>query len=192
MTIKFTARLDFAIQLLAADKNLKCVAASTKSLFTPLYEGGKYSWLKVMDSDGTLVSFRKVHKGDGSAPEKDTYLTLGVVFQSEDATSQVKANPFGKAALTHIPDGIFASLSDGTRRRLDRLIVVFVLPQGTTPDHIRKFNRARKYVMNASKLMPNVVTVQVPRGGSSATIAQQLKTEIRPFLTGAGRPRSEM
>ena len=165
--------------------------ASSNSLYTPLYTSGKYRWMKVMESDGTLVAWRPVNGGDGKEPAQTTNLMFGVVIQSEDATSQVKANPLGKAFLTTIWTGIFVDLSDGTRRRVDNLLVVFVLPKGADARRKKAFTRAKKYVENTADLVDDVVAIEVPRGASAEDIKASIIEEIRPFLFGAGRPKSE-
>src|SRR5690554_5485387 len=100
---------------------MKCYFAKTSCLYTPTYESGKYVWLKLMDSDGTLLSERPVRAklGEGSAPPAETRLLLGVIVQSEDSTSQTKPNPLGKAALPHVPNGVWVDTEEGLRRRLD-------------------------------------------------------------------------
>jgi len=67
---------------------------------------------KVMDSDGLLVGRRRVKDGEGAKPTEEVNLFIGVVIQSEDSTSQTKPNPFGKAAIGTIRDGIWVDLID--------------------------------------------------------------------------------
>lgn len=193
MTSKFTERLAHALDALVADAGMKCYFAKTSCLYTPTYESGKYVWLKLMDSDGTLLSERPVRakRGEGSAPPAETRLLLGVIVQSEDSTSQTKPNPLGKAALPHVPNGVWVDTEEGLRRRLDDFVVTFVLPKGTSAKHRDRFERSKKNVLNAATVMPNAVAVEVSRGDSAGKIADLLKSELRPFLVGKGRPRSE-
>ena len=193
MSSKFTQRLSQALDQLVEDASMKCYLTKTACLYTPTYEKGKYVWIKLMDSDGTLLSERPVHPkdGEGSAPQASTRLLLGVIIQSEDSTSQTKPNPLGKASLSHVPNGVWVDTCDGARRRLDNFVVTFVLPKGTSAKHREKFSRSRKNVLNAATVMPNAVAVEVNRGDSSAKIGELLKLELRPFLVGKGRPRSE-
>ncbi|MBB5877627.1 hypothetical protein [Xanthomonas sp. 3498] len=191
MGTRFTTRLRDAIVAIDDADNFKCVKATSNSLYTPLYAAGKYRWMKVMESDGTLVAWRTVSGGDGRQPVEATHLTFGVVIQSEDATSQVKANPLGKAFLTKISTGIFVDLSDGSRRRIDNLLVVFVLPKGAAAHRQKTFARAKKYVNNTAELVEDVVAIEVPRGASAEDIKLAIIEEVRPFLFGAGRPKSE-
>jgi hypothetical protein len=86
-----------------------------------------------MDSDGLLIARRSVKSGEGGTPKNKVEILIGVVIQSEDTTSQTKPNPIGKAALAHIPHGIWADIKGDGRRRLDRVELLFVLPKGTTP-----------------------------------------------------------
>ena len=191
MGTRFTTRLRQAVLSIDDNESLKCLKASSNSLYTPLYSSGKYRWMKVMESDGTLVAWRPVKGGDGKEPAMTTNLMFGVVIQSEDATSQVKANPLGKAFLTTIWTGVFVDLKDGSRRRIDNLLVVFVLPKGAEAKRKKAFARAKKYVTNTADLVDDVVAIEVARGASAEDIKAKIVEEIRPFLFGAGRPKSE-
>jgi hypothetical protein len=117
-----------------------------------------------MDSDGLLVSRRPIHAGEGAADSSATFLLVGAVIQSEDATSQTKPNPLGKASLGHIPNGIWIGIANEARRRLDRIQIVFVLPKGVAPWRQSKFQTAKRNVENAADMMPDAITVEVPRG----------------------------
>ena len=189
---KFTSRLSSALGRLQTDPSLRAVKCRSGSLFSPIYRAGKYVWVKVMDSDGLLVARRKVDEDGSSQPSSAVSLLLGVVFQSEDATSQTKPNPIGKAAISHVPNGIWVDLRDSSpgRRRLDRVLVVFVLPKGAAASRRAKFVIARRNVLNASDMMPDAVSVEVPRGANARAVAEVIRQEVRPFLVGRGRPRS--
>lgn len=189
MSTPFTARLRDAIELLSAEPSLRSKPCRSGSLFSVVYRGGKYEWVKVMDSDGLLVGERKVHDGEGRPPEKEVSLWLGIVVQSEDATSQTKPNPLGKASLSHVPYGVWVDLNDGGRRRLDRAVVVFVLPKGAAPRLRKKFSTARRNVVNASDMMPDAIRIEVPRGAAAEVIADRMKSTVRPYLVGRGRPK---
>ena len=193
MTTKFTDRLREALASLTANTSMNCRSAKTNCLYTPTYSQGKYVWIKLMDSDGTLINERPIHTivGEGAAPESETRLLLGVILQSEESTSQTKPNPLGKAALTHVPNGVWVDTEDGKRRRLDRFVVAFIMPKGAAPKHQKKFTTARKNVLNAAAVMPNAVAVEVERGVGFDALADRIATELRPFLVGKGRPRSE-
>jgi hypothetical protein len=141
-----------------------------------------------MDSDGLLVAPRVVRDGEGGAPTKQVELLVGVVVQSEDATSQTKPNPLGKAALAHVPNGVWVDTTNEGRRRLDRVLVVFVLPKGAAPQRKKKFAAAKRNVENAATLMPDVESIEVARGESAKAIAELLRKKLRPFLGGRGRP----
>ncbi|MCC6867662.1 MAG: hypothetical protein IT522_02460 [Burkholderiales bacterium] len=165
------------------------VASKSRSLFSPIFRSRKYIWVKVMDSDGILLSERKVHSGEGGDPAAEVSLLLGVILQSEESTSQTKPNPVGKASLAHVPNGIWIDVVNGGRRRLDRLLVIFVLPKGAAMKHQRAFATAKRNVENAADMMPEAVTIAIPRGASSSKIEAALKKTARPFLIGAGRPK---
>jgi hypothetical protein len=59
-----------------------------------------------MDSDGLLVSARKVNSGEGIAPTDIVELKLGVILQSEEATTQTMPNPIDRASPAHLPSGV--------------------------------------------------------------------------------------
>lgn len=189
---KFTERLRAAWRSILDKESTRLVQCKTGSLFSPVYRSGKYEWVKVMDSDGLLVADRKVHPGEGAAPSAEVNLLLGVVLQSEDATAQGKPNPIGKAALAHIPNGIWIDTQeeDAGRRRLDRVLVLFLLPRGAAPNKQPKFATAKRNVLNASDIMPDAVSLEVRRGASATQIAKAIEKEVRPFLFGRGRPAS--
>jgi len=184
---KFTDRLNDSLGLLEASLARKVRVPNSRSLFSPIYRGGKYTWVKIMDSDGVLLSQRTVHDGEGAKVPRPARLLMGVIIQSEDSTSQTKPNPMGKASLSHISNGVWVSLKD-KRVRLDRLLVIFVLPKGATPQDSAKFETAKRNVLNAAEMMPDSIAIEVPRGASASDIADALRGKINPFLIGAGRP----
>ena len=114
--VKFTTRLSDAVHSLETGSGIRSVPCRSGSLFSPVYRDGKYKWIKVMDSDGLLIARRRVHPGEGGDPSTPVSLLLGVVVQSEDATSQTKPNPLGKAALSSVPYGIWVDTNDGRQR----------------------------------------------------------------------------
>lgn len=187
MTISFTSRLRNAVKSLTNNTAMKCSQAKSNCLYTPLNRSGKYVWAKVLDSDGTLIAERPVSGGEG-AENNSVQLLLGTIIQSEDATSQTKPNPLGKAALLHVPNGIWVDMDGSKRRRLDQLIIVFVLPKGTAHAHRKKFEVARRNVLNASDIMSGAITIEVARSAGAEEIARKLRATIRPFLVGRGRP----
>lgn len=185
---RFTKRLRQAVDGDAAAA-IPALRIRSGSLFSPIYRDGKYVWVKLMDSDGLLVKRRRVHSGsEGAPPRSAVSLTLGVVIQSEDSTSQTKPNPFGKAAIGHVSNGIWVDLTSG-RRRLDRVMVLFVLPKGTAQGKQKAFLTAKTNVRNAADVMPDARTLELPKGASAAQIATALIDEVRPFLNGRGRPK---
>lgn len=191
MSTSFTSRLRDAINLMVEGPSMKCSRTKSNCLFTPLYRNGKYEWAKVLDSDGTLLATRRVHDGEGVSPKDTVNLLMGAIIQSEDATSLTKPNPLGKAALLHVANGIWVDMQGNGRKRLDRAMVVFVLPEGAAHHDRKRFKVTRRNVLNASDIMPGVVTVQVPRGANTKEICDAVSTEVRPFLVGKGRPKSK-
>jgi hypothetical protein len=184
---KFTKNLRNAVEQLIEDPDLGLWDTKSWSLFSPVFRGD-YIWIKVMDCDGLLVGPRRVKDGEGAKPAEDVNLTVGVVVQSEDSTSQTKPNPFGKAAICHTPNGIWVDRSNGERVRLDRLHILFVLPKGAPPAQQRSFETAKRNVINAAGAMRDTEAVEFPRGVSTATLATALREKIRPWFKGRGRP----
>lgn len=128
--VGFATRLRRAVEDVALEAALSPVHTRSGSLYSPVYRDGKYVWAKVMDSDGLFVTERIIHDDEGAALPFASHLLLGAIIQSEDSTSQSKPNPLGKASLGHVPNGIWVNTTDGRRRRLDRVQIVFVLPKG--------------------------------------------------------------
>lgn len=186
--LKFTKRLRAATEALHEDRDLELIRCESGSLFSPVFRGTGYVWAKVMDADGLLVAERTVKDGEGGAPSDPVKLLIGVVVQSEEATSQTKPNPLGKASLGHIPNGVWVDLAGGGRRRIDRVLVVFVLPKGAAASQQAKYATAKRNVENAADFMPDALAVEVPRGESAATIAKTLRRVVRRFFKGPGRP----
>jgi hypothetical protein len=191
---KFTTRLRTAFEMLHANAGFGLIPCRSGCLFSPVFRSRKYTWAKIMDSDGLLVTRRAVHDGEGRCPSVPVTLLMGVVVQSEDTTSQTKPNPMGKASLSHVPNGVWVDLDGASadttgRHRLDRVLVVFVLPKGAAAEHRAKFETAKWNVQNAAILMPDAVSLEVARNTSSRELATRLSDLTRPFLKGAGRPR---
>lgn len=189
---KFTARLGDAVDVLHEDTDLGLLPLSSGCLFSPILEKGRYRWAKVMDSDGTLVAPRGVSDGEGGKTRKQVELLVGVVLQSEDSTSQTKPNPLGKAALSHIPNGIWIDVEKEGRRRLDRVHVLLVLPKGVAPQHAKDFKTAQRNVKNAAAFMPDAESIEIARGTSAKDMAGLLRNKIRPYFKGRGRPKKKL
>lgn len=186
---KFTRRLRDALAILAADPDLGFLDDEGGSLFTPIFASGSYTWAKVLDSDGLMLAPRIVKDGEGGKPAKPVELLLGVVVQSEEATSQTKPNPLGKAAIAQIPNGVWVNVKGEGRRRLDRVMTLFVVPKGAAPKKAKKFKVAKRNVENAAAFMPDAEPLVVPRGDSAKKLATKLKKAVRKFFKGPGRPR---
>jgi hypothetical protein len=144
-----------------------------------------------MDSDGTLVGKRSVKPGEGADPAKEVELNIGVVIQSEDATSQSKSNPIGKATVGYADNGVWVDINADGRTRLDRVYVLMLLPSGAAPEHKKKFATARRNVENAADLTPDCLILEVPRGISSQKLYESIRSKIRPLFKGRGRPRTD-
>jgi hypothetical protein len=114
----FTKNLSKAIKQIINDGKLGLDETRSGSLYSPVFSSD-YKWAKIMDSDGLLVGRRSVKEdGDaGATPAIGVYLRIGVVIQSEESTSQTKPNPFGKAAIGTIRNGIWVDLKMGERGR---------------------------------------------------------------------------
>jgi len=141
-----------------------------------------------MDSDGMLVARRQVIKGEGASPPNEVELLVGVILQSEDSTSQTKPNPLGKAALNHIPNGVWVDVENDERRRLDRVHVLLVLPKGVAPKNAARFKTAQRNVENAAAFMPDAESMEIPRGASAALMREALLKKVRRHFKGRGRP----
>lgn len=187
--IKFTTRVNNAVESLNEDRSLGLVRLKSGSMFSPAYRNGNYEWVKVMDSDGMLVCPRKVKAGEGAELKDEVSLLVGVVVQSEDSTSQTKPNPLGKASIGHITNGIWVDVSNEGRKRLDRLIILMLLPKGAAPARQKAFATAKRNVENAAAMMPDCEVLIIERGASSEVMAKEIKKIVRPLFKGRGRPK---
>lgn len=188
--VKFTTRVGAAVKELASDPDLHLVPVRSGSLFTPVLRSGKYEWLKVMDSDGTLAGPREAKGGEGAEPKFKVELLIGVVLQSEEATSQTKPNPIGKASLGHVKNGIWIDVVNEGRKRLDRVHVLMLVPKGAAPKYQKSFKTAKQNVQNAADMMPDCEVTFVDRGISAKKLRDLIKTKVRPWFKGRGRPRA--
>jgi hypothetical protein len=188
--IKFTSRVRSAVESLWTDGDLKLLKLRSGSLFSPVFRSD-YEWLKVMDSDGMLVAPRKVKNREGANPTSEIELLIGVVIQSEDATSQTKPNPIGKAAIGHVVNGIWVDVENEGRKRLDRIHVLMLLPKGAAPKQQKPFATAKRNVENAADMMPDCETLIVSRGISGDELAKTIKKTVRPWFKGRGRPKAK-
>lgn len=188
---KFTDRLNNAIDLLMKSRSdLQFLKPRSRSLFSPVLRSGKYVWVKVMDSDGTLIARRMVEQdGEGAVPAEPVDLLIGIVLQCEDSTSQTKPNPIGKASIDHIPTGIWVDLERDGRRRLDLVYILFIVPKGARPKDRAKFSTAKRNSANAAELMPNCDCLEVKRQVSAKELAAMIRKQVRKRFRGRGRPR---
>lgn len=186
MSTDFKARLNTAID--ATINELSLDAPRVRRLYTPVWRSGAYRWISPMDSDGLLVKDRCVHEGDAEPPQPVS-LRIGVVIQSEFATSNTKPNPFGKALIGGLPLGVWVDLDDEPRRvRLDKIFVLFIVPMATAAHKKKISNTARYNVLNAADAATEAHILEVKMGSSAEALAEQLRKKIRPWLFGAGRP----
>lgn len=141
-----------------------------------------------MDSDGLLIRKRTVSDGEGASPANTVELRIGVVIQSEDTTSQTKPNPFGKAAIGTVRNGIWVDLKTEGRVRLDRTYVLFLLPKGAPAKERKSFETAKRNVENAADAMPDAEFIEVKRGASTTDLENEVKKKSLRWLRGSGRP----
>jgi len=188
--IKFTTRVRNAVDELSNDASLDLMVLKSGSLFSPVFRNGDYEWIKVMDSDGVLVGQRKVKNGEGANPTEEIGLLVGVVIQSEDATSQTKPNPLGKAAIGLVWHGIWVDVQNEGRRKMDHVHVLMLLPKGAAPKYQKSFATAKRNVENAASMMPDCATLIVSRGIGAQELATTIKKKVRPWFKGRGRPKA--
>lgn len=178
--VRFKKRLKTAIKSVTAESELDLVRVDT--LYTPVWRNHAYRWESPMESDGLLVRSRNVL---GGRQDEDS-IRIGVVIQSEYATSQTKPNPFGKALIEVLPLGVWVDLLEFGRVRLDRVYVLFVLP--TLANRVSESDTARRNVVNAAEAARDAHILRVRAGDSAAKLSRALRGEVRRWLKGAGRP----
>lgn len=113
-----------------------------------------------------------------------------MLIQSEYTTSNTKPNPFGKAAVSRVPFGVWFDKDDGNRVRLDRVHLLFVLPKFVAPQYKKGFETVKRNVENAAAAMPDVDILVLERGWGKREVARRLKNHVRKWLKGVGRPGS--
>ena len=187
---RFTARVKTALKLLHNNYDLELLPTKSASLFSPVLHGDYYEWVKVMVADGLLVGRRKVREGEGANPMEEVEILIGIVIQSEDSTSQGKPDPIGKAAIGHIANGIWIDIEKRGRRRLDRVHVLMLLPEGAAPAKKKKYETARRNAENAASFMPDCHVLSVSRKTSGEELASEIEEKIRRHLKGRGRPKT--
>lgn len=162
--------------------------AKSQRLFSPVWRDRRYRWINLMDSDGTLVGKRPVVGMSGSASESPVELTIGVLIQSEFTTSGTKPNPLGKAAISEAPLGVWVDLKGGTRVRLDRADIRFVLPEPASPAKRAQFKTASMNVLNAAETFADCEVLIVRKGINCDALSRSIKGRVRRWLKGVGRP----
>jgi len=181
MSTKFTARLNSAVDIID-DGHDRLWRAYSRCLFSPLVIDQSYEWIKLMESDGTLLIWRGIRGGEGRTPLDDVGLLVGVVLQSEESTSQAKADPMGKASIASVSTGVWVDKDKSKRRRLDVVHVLFVLPKGSQQAQKSAFTTAQRNASNAASLVTNAHTLELPRGISAQAISEALVEKIEDIL----------
>jgi hypothetical protein len=187
---KFKSRPRAGLTRLAESKRLALVPAQSGSLFLPIPRQGAHQWIRLMDSDGLLVSRRPVRAVSARAPENQVRLLISIILQSEDSTSISKPNPLGKAAIASVRNGVWVDLAKLGRRRLDRLHVPMLLPSESAPQHRRKPSTQQRNVETAAALMPDGDTLFVDSWLSAKGLASEITKQTHGWLRGRGRPRT--
>lgn len=158
------------------------------ALFSPSFAKRTYRWAEIMKTDGVLAAERQIAADKANSSKSGQFLCVGVVIQSEFTTSNAKANPFGKAAVCSVPFGLWLDVKGGTRVRLDRVFVLFVLPESSALQHKQQFERAKGTVENIASWLPDVDVLIMKKGWSVNEVANHLRKRTRKWLKGVGRP----
>lgn len=189
MTTPYKKRYNEAVALVR--QGLALTSLKNQRLYTPVWKGRAYRWFSPMDTDGILYGQRPVATGEdhgGSpGPGKPRSLHVGVILQSEFATSQTKPNPFGKAFVTDVPLGLWVDTVDDERIRLDEAYVLFVVPQATAVNKKKTSENALRNVKVAADVSPNAFYIEVGQGDSAQSMADKIKMTVNGWLRGAGR-----
>jgi hypothetical protein len=185
----FENRLKSAIQGLIRPEKL--LTPHDYDLWTLTYKAGKYVWVKIMGSDGLLLASRKTAKSGAKAGSQRSII-VGVVIQCEQATSQTKPNPFGKAAISQVPFGVWVDVKQQkgnvVRQRLDVVQVALVAPEPTAYKAKKKFERIAQNLDGVADLLVDTEVVTIPQGAGATAIQNELMGRFRGFLKGPGKP----
>lgn len=190
---KFTEQLKKAIRKLAKDGQL--LEPKSFHLYSPVYKGGKFIWVRLLGSDGILARERYTVASDEGGREP---IVVAVVVQSEQATSATKPNPLGKAAAALAPLGLWADFKKRNgnkvqveRRRLDVIRVLLLLPKPAALDRQSAFETARQNVQNVVDTVVHAESQEAPQGAKPDAIESAIMSNARRWLFGKGRPQKK-
>ena len=186
---KFTEQLAKALASLVS-REPKLIQTENAQLYSLVFKSGKYQWITLLASDGLLLS--NWHTAKDKGPKRT--ILVGVVIQSEQATSQTKPNPLGEAAAAMTPLGLWVDLlRDGqpSRERLDVVHVLLLVPEPSDAPRRRKHSMVRRNVQNVVDTVEQAHMLEMNQGDNDVTIAEKLMNKARPWLFGRGRPNKK-
>jgi len=186
---KFEDRLKAALK--GATTSEKLLTPHDYDLWSLTYTEGKYMWVKIMGSDGLLLSSRKTAKSETKAGSERQIL-VGVVIQCEQSTSHTKPNPFGKASISQVPFGVWVDVKSSkgavSRQRLDVVRVALVAPEPREYKAKKKFQTIERNLEGVAALLVDTEILPIAQGAGAQLIERELMTRFRGFLKGPGNP----
>lgn len=183
---KFTTQLSKALTKLRKEET-RLLEADNSQLYSLTYKGGKYQWITLVATDGLLLS--EWHTDEKTGPRRK--ILIGIVIQSEQATSETKPNPLGKAAAAMTPLGLWVDVrraGNVSRERLDVAQVLLIVPEPTDAKRKKKHPMIRQNVKNVVDTVEQAHMLELKQGDNDGKIAEQLIKKTRPWLFGRGRP----
>lgn len=181
----FKTRVNEAVKKLVTDHHLLNIPYG--SIYCPLKVEGKWRWTAICEPDGLLARSIDVAKGDPAKPDEHSEVIACVLVESEESTSNSLLNPWGKAHIPSIPNGVWIDTKSGNTRKRCILTVAHVLlitpePKSTTVSTQKNFKMRRDILRRVGSAAPDVTLVIAGKNDGSDALATKIWNEAKTFL----------
>ncbi len=182
----FKTRVGKAVEKLITDKRLLDIRQN--SLYTPMCIDGKWSWMAFSEPDGLLAKKFSVLKGEPAHAPDHSEVIACVMVQSEETTSSNLLNPWGKACIPDIPNGVWIDYNDGSHRKRRILMASHVLlvtpkPASTTVQTQKDYETRKSILERVDEASSNVTLLIVGQNDSKRTLARKIWKSAKKHLT---------
>lgn len=182
---KFKKRVDEAVKKLVADRSLLNVPYS--SIYCPLKVEGQWKWTSLCEPDGILARSITVAKGEPAKADEHSEVIACVLVESEESTSNSLLNPWGKAHIPTVPNGVWIDIKAGNVRKRRILTVTHVLlvtpePKSTTTKTQKNFKMRKSILQRVDSAAPDVTLVIAGKNDSRNQLATKIWNEAKPYL----------
>lgn len=177
---EFKHRVGKAVVRLRSNLGLEEMACDM--LRTPYWDGQHFVWTNLMGTDGLLVRRHDVVKGQGVCDQTHEPFWVGVLVQSEFATSDGIPNPFGKAASPLAPNGVWVDTKAHGRVRLGHCHVLLLVPQAQAASQRTRNVTAARNARKAERSFRDCTSLTVPKGDSTDRLVAGLEKKAKELL----------